>query len=87
MITNQQMRETIARRVRADYLVRLASWLLWGALVVFLVLPFAWLAYKQAGALVALLVLALMLGMTWRIKPQGQSYGARMRAIGREFPD
>lgn len=85
--SDKEMRASIARNVTADYLVRGVAWACWLALVAFLVLPLAWLAFLECGAVVALVILALLLGTTWHVKPQGKSYAARVREIGRGFPD
>lgn len=85
--SEKETRDAIARNVRADYLVRGVAWILWGALVAFLVLPLAWLAFLECGAVVGLVILALLLGTTWHVKPHGKSYAARVRDIGRDYPD
>jgi len=85
--TDAEMRDAIARNALADYLVRGVAWACWLALVCFLVIPLAWLAFLECGAVVALVILALLLGTTWHVKPHGKSYAARVRDIGRDYPD
>lgn len=76
--------QTIRANVFADALVRAVQWLCFAAIVCGLIVPLAWLAYRSAGVLVGLVVLALALAMAWHVKPSGRSYGARVREIERE---
>lgn len=84
--SDKEMRAAIASHLVLDRIVRGARWLLWLALVFGLVLPLAWLAYKQAGAVVALVMLALLGGLTWEVKPQGPSYARRCRDVAARYP-
>ena len=81
-----ETRQEIRANIFADAVVRGVRWLCFAGIVCGLVLPLAWHAFKSAGALVGLVVLALALAMAWTVKPQGASYGRQCREIEARYP-
>lgn len=80
-MTEQEKRETIRANILADRITRAVQWAAFAAILFALVLPLAVQAWRAAGAVAALVVLALGMACTWHIKPHGKSYAAKCRLI------
>lgn len=80
-LTETEKRETIRANILADRITRLVQWLAFLAILGGLVLPLAAAAWKEAGVVASLVVLALGLACTWHVRPHGRSYAAQVAAI------
>lgn len=80
-LTETEKRKIIRANIIADTLVRLVQWALFLAILGALVLPLAVQAWHKAGAITALVVLALGVACAWHVRPHGRSYAAQVRAI------
>ncbi|MGH8074236.1 MAG: hypothetical protein ACREO4_09200 [Lysobacter sp.] len=78
--------QIIRANILADAVRRAVAWLLFAAIVAGLVLPLAWHAFRAAGLVCGLAVLALCMALVWQLKPAGRSYGAQVREIGARYP-
>lgn len=82
--TTREKLAAIRANIFADAVVRAVRWLAWAAILCAIVLPLAFDAWREAGPLAGLVVLALCLALCWHVKPEGASYRARCRDIDRE---
>ena len=58
-LTETEKRKIIRANILADSLIRLVQWALFLAILGALIVPLAWAAWRQAGAIAAAVVLAL----------------------------
>lgn len=77
--------ETIRANIWADAVVRAVRWVAWAAILCGLAVPLAFDAWREAGVIPGLVVLALCLALCWHVKPSGRSYGAQVREIERDY--
>lgn len=85
MMTDHEKRESIRANILADRLVRGVQWVAFAAILIALVLPLALAAWRSAGVVAALVVLALGVACTWHVRPHGRSYAAKCREIDARF--
>lgn len=81
-----ESRETLRAGIFADTVARAVRWACFLTIVCGLVLPLAWGAFRHAGAIVGLVVLALCLALCWHVKPHGRSVRAQAREIEARYP-
>ena len=77
-LTETEKRKIIRANILADSLLRLVQWALFLAILGALIVPLAWAAWRQAGAIAACVVLALGVACAWHVKPHGRSYAAQV---------
>lgn len=63
--------------ILADTASRVLAWCAFAFLAAVFAFPLAWSAFKEEGAIVGALVLALMLGLCAQVAPRGRSLAAR----------
>lgn len=78
-------RQTIARNIAADAIVRAVQWLCFTAIVAGMGAPLAWDAVRERGVMAGLAVFALVVMLAWSVRPHGRSYGAQVREIERDY--
>lgn len=78
-------RQTIALNIAADAIVRAVRWVCFTAIVAGMGAPLAWDAVRERGIVCGAVVFALVVMLAWSVRPQGRSYGARVREIERDY--
>lgn len=76
----------IHANIAADRLRRCFAWICWAVIVLGLVLPMVYTAWRECGALVACIIAALLLLLVDHVRPHGKSYAAQCREVDAHYP-